>query len=199
MFTRSRNGQILVGGVVITVITIAILVLLLLYNGISQNYHSKQVEQKIDFQQGKVQQTSAITAALNDRMWRAEESGSEVQDYDNRTAYKILSYYFTTKGGGSSSIYVNGSRYSKQSVRKDLEKYLRHRMNLIWQTRRNPVGYRVRVIDLENPLSKPVSVGTFSPTPSSLRTSFPVTLANGETVRFVIWTANAKDSTVVTQ
>jgi len=189
----------MIGAVVLTSAILVVLIVLLLFSGISQNHFTTEYQQTIDYQLGKARQASAITAALNDKLWRAETTGNEVADYDGRTAYKVLSYYFSTKGGDSATIYIDGNQYTKQQVRKDLEQYFSNRFNLIWKNRRQPVAYRLRVVDPENPRSKPLSVGTYRPTPSSLRTSFPVTLVNGETARFVLWTENAKSVNVIQQ
>jgi len=152
------------------------------------NIVEKQVDREISYQIGDIRKRSTITTTMDDYIWRAP--GVE-NDYDERKAYKIISYYFSTPG---EEIYVDGESIPLDEVKQDLKKYLKYKMDKYWNSDSNNVDYYLN-ITRDNSGDKPrgitVQRDEYYPDAAWSGISYPIALSNGSAT-VVLWTKTSR-------
>ncbi|MFB6158790.1 MAG: hypothetical protein ABEJ95_03965 [Candidatus Nanohalobium sp.] len=184
---KSSKGQSLIAIVVLTSTAFMYALVIMMLTLAIGNPFETQTDTQIANKLGEVRKQSLITSTLQDRMWRAD-SISEGK-YDSRTAYKIISYYYSTPSG--EKVHVDGESYSKSTVRNDIKNYLQQKMSRTW-TGVQDVKYRLTLVDYSSPRSDKISIGDYQPEGTGYKTSFPLALVDGDQLTLTLWTLNSE-------
>lgn len=148
----------------------------------------QRVDQQITYQIGDIRKRSTITTTMNDYMWRAPDVQN---DYDERKAYKVISYYFSTPGD---QVYVDGESIPRNQVKNDLKSYLRYKMDKYWNSGANNVDYYLNITRQDSG-SKPQNITVqrsgYYPQAAWSGVSYPIALSNGSAT-VVLWTKTSR-------
>jgi hypothetical protein len=181
---RSRKGQ----GVIIEILAFAMSLMLAMFVFIvlisTGSVTEHRVSESINFELAELRKRSVISLTMNDKMWRAE--GINRGKYSGWPAYKVISYYFSTKGD---YVHIYENRIDRETVEDDIETYLNHKMEKYWQDGPNDVGYLMNVSNPESgqePLN--ITVRSYSPDATGSRISYPISKSEGETMEVALWT-----------
>lgn len=154
----------------------------------NNNVAEQRVDRQVSYQIGDVRKRSTITTTMNDYMWR---SPTVENDYDDRKAYKIISYYFSTPGD---QIHVDGESIRREEVRTDLKSYLKYKMDKYWNSGANRVDYYLN-ITREDSGTKPENITVqrqdYRPEAAWSGVSYPIALSNGSAT-VVLWTKTSR-------
>lgn len=176
--------------VVVVLFSLAITLTFVMYLLTSghNNIVEKEVDTQVSYQIGDVRKRSTITTTMNDYMWRAPDVEN---DYDERKAYKIISYYFSTSGD---QVHVDGEAISRDEVESDLKSYLKYKMDKYWNSDSNQVDYYMNITQ-ENHGQKPENITVqrsgYYPEAGWSGVSYPVALADGSAT-VILWTKTSR-------
>lgn len=150
MFTRSDKAQGIIGEIILFSVAIFLsFALFFILSGSGTGQQSQSVDVTVQSSMESIRQRSALTSMLNGRVWRAP---SVNRRYDDLTALKLTSYYFSSQG----DIHIDGQTFDRNSVRDDLESYYSFKMDQNFINVPSPsdnalnITYNDRHIDVEN-------------------------------------------------
>lgn len=186
----NRKGQ----GVIIEVlafamsIMLALIVFVVLVSTGSITEHNASGE--IQYELAELRKRSTISITMNDQLWRSEDVSKG--KYSNWPAYKVMSHYFSTPGD---YIYVYDKKIPRSEVRNDLESYLTHKMDKYWKVGPSDIDYRVNITQTSPVSKRPevISVGTYRPSASFSKITYPLSLTGGNESEIALWTETSRN------
>ena len=185
---KDRKGQ----GIIIEVLAFAMsmmLAVIVFYVMISTGGVTEQkAEESISYELGELKKRSAISATMNDHIWRIDSV--DKGKYAEWPAYKVISHYLSTPGD---TMHIYDEEIDMDEAEEDLLNYLEHKMNKYWQEGPNNVDYQLDAVYAEAS-SRPenLSVGTYEPTGEGGRISYPLSLTDGREAEIGLWTSNTQ-------
>ncbi|MFB6207885.1 MAG: hypothetical protein ABEJ69_00900 [Candidatus Nanohaloarchaea archaeon] len=191
MSTRSSKGQGLIGQVLVFGVVIFFSIIVFVIMASTGNITEQSVQTSISHNLGEVRKRSVLTSTLADYMWRADTSWTS--RYGNRSAYRIISYHYST---GSGAIYVgDDNKIPNSTVHSDIKKYLEYKMQQYWWNGPNKVPYAI-VLEKKNGASPGtiiVKSPNYKPSGEFSRITVPIALADGKKALFTMWTKTSSN------
>jgi hypothetical protein len=179
---ESSKGQTMAFVILIfAAVVISVVAMMILTAFSDGGLASYDVEGAINQEVSSVRGESVVTVTLHDTVMRAQSDGGMAlsNDYGDMTAYRLISYYFTE----GNYVYIGDRQLSKMSIRNDLEKYFRYKMEKHYNTGSTKADYYLSLGNDDLVVKKDDEY----PEQPWERTTHRIPLAGGKGVQFGIW------------
>lgn len=145
----------------------------------------QEVSESIDLKVSDIRKRNVVSNTLNDKMWR--QPSINQGEYENITAYKVITYYFSTPGN-TMRIYEN--QKSMNTVKTDLEKYLTYKMEKYWKEGSLDTNYYLDLRNASTVSQRPenITVQSYNPSGAQKKVQFRMSKTNGEKIWFTMFT-----------
>ena len=187
---KDRKGQ----GIIIEILAFAMSMMLTIVIFIvmisTGNVAEHNVSQDIEYELGELRKRSVISITMNDHMWRAD--GINKGKYANHQAYEVISNYFSTPG---ENISVYDREIDKDEVKDDIKNYTKYKMEKYWMEGPNDVDYYMNISNQGNQGPRNITVKSYTDISGGNegRTTYPISLTNGNTAEVTLWTTGSTD------
>jgi hypothetical protein len=185
---KSNKGQGMIGEVLIgaTAIVIAITIFLIL-EGTNRGVQEEKISEEVDLSIGKIHKNTVVSNTLNDNISKVE---TVEHNYDNLTAGRLISYYFSTPGD---KVYTDekSEAIEKEEVKEDIKAYLTHKMDYYFG---GEVDYYLDIQNFNEVEDRPKKItvkNTENTGEADVRTA--IYLSNGDKIHLNLFTKGARN------
>lgn len=206
---KTEKGQLsLTGAVIIVFLSLFLAIVIYMLAIGTNNTFDSEVDESINYRIEEVEANSLLTTTLQDRMYHLpddfsseygsdSDSSSNYKDiYQERTPYKVISYYFSTPQG--QNIWIDSQQIPKNQVRDDIKEYFKARFEPLSDSQEE--DYYIRIYNPNGQESEYINLRSsqdYSPTSDHLRITSSIALTGGEKAIFTVWSKSATGVTSV--